>query len=69
MTQEVRQIRPIEPVAYLNLCKKVCEAVMVINSEEDVDAFLVFGGKAIIKSDLCQQQLPSLCREFVVSRK
>ena len=68
MTHEVRQIRPVIPYKYIELCKTLCESIMVINLKEDVDAFLVFGGKALVKADICEQYLPHFCEKFVVRR-
>lgn len=68
MTHEVRQIRPVIPHKYIELCKTLCESIMVINCKEDVDAFLVFGGKALVKANICEQYLPHFCEKFVVRR-
>lgn len=68
MTHEVRQIRPVIPHKYIELCKTLCESIVVINLKEDVDAFLVFGGKALVKADICEQYLPHFCKKFVVRR-
>lgn len=68
MTHEVRQIRPVIPHKYIDLCKTLFESIMVINCKEDVDAFLVFGGKALVKTGICEQYLPHFCKRFVVRR-
>lgn len=68
MTHEIRQIRPVIPHKYIDLCKTLCESIMVINCKEDVDAFLVFGGKALVRADICEQHLPNFCEKFVVRR-
>lgn len=67
-THEIRQIRIINPYAFIELYQSLRESFIVINSKEDVDAFLIFGGKALIKTDLCKKHLPSFCRDFIVSR-
>lgn len=69
MTLERRRIRPVIPSKYLELCKNLCDPVIVINSREDVAAYLVFGGRALIKTDICEKYLPSFCKEFIVPRK
>lgn len=68
MTHEVRQIRPVIPHKYIELCKTLCESIMVINCKDDVDAFLVFGGKALVKTNICEQYLPHFCEKFVIRR-
>lgn len=68
MTHEIRRIRPVDPNKYIELYKILCESVMVLNCKEDVEAFLVFGGKALVKVDICEQYLPRFCEKFVVRR-
>ena len=69
MIYEVRQIRPVVPHKYIAVCKTLNESIMVVNAEEDVDAFLVFGGKALVKAEMCEQYLPRFCEKFVVRRE
>lgn len=69
MTCEIRKIRPVDPAGYISLSKSLCDSIVVINRKEDVDAFLVFGGKALIKVDLCEKYLPSFCKEFTVPKR
>lgn len=68
MTYERRRIRPVIPGKYLQLCESLCDSIIVINCKEDVDAFLVFGGKALVKTDICEKNLPAFCKEFIVRR-
>lgn len=68
MTYERRRIRPVIPSKYLQLCESLCDSIIVINCKEDVDAFLVFGGKALVKTDICEKNLPAFCKEFIVRR-
>ena len=69
MTQEIRKIRPVDPLLYIQLCESIRDSIVVINHKDDVDAFLVFGGKALIKVDLCEKYLPWFCKEFIVPRE
>lgn len=69
MTLERRKIHPVIPSKYLELCKNLCDSIIVINSREDVAAYLVFGGRALIKTDICEKYLPSFCKEFIVPQK
>lgn len=39
---------------------------MVLNSEEDVTAFLIFGGQAIAKKEVCEKYLPWYLEGFII---
>ena len=66
MTYERRRIRPVIPSKFLQLCKSLRDSIIVINCKEDVDAFLVFGGRALVKTDICKKYLPAFCEDFIV---
>ncbi len=38
---------------------------MVINSLLDVIAFLIYGGQAIVRADICEQYLPEFMEDFI----
>ena len=69
MTLERRKIQPVIPSKYLELCNKLCDSIIVLNCKEDVDAFLVFGGRALVKTNICEKYLPAFCKEFIVPRQ
>lgn len=54
---EIRKLRPIHPENVIKLCKKLRIKPIVINEEKDIPIFIVYGGQAIIKSDLCEKYL------------
>lgn len=66
MTHERRIIRPVIPSKYLKLCESLCKTAIVINCKDDLEAFLVFGGTALIRTDICKKYFPSACKEFIV---
>lgn len=68
MTHEIRKIRSVNPHAFISLWKSLCESVMLINSPEDVDTFLIFGGNALVKAEICKKYLPQFCEPFIVRR-
>jgi hypothetical protein len=44
----------------------VCGKPMILNSEEDVVIFLIFGGQAIVKKEICEKYLPWFLEPFIV---
>lgn len=38
---------------------------MIINSEIDAAIFLIYGGNAIVKADICEQYLPQFMETFI----
>lgn len=42
---------------------------MVLNSEEDAITFRIYGGEAIVRTDICEQYLPEFAREYIRKRK
>lgn len=65
-THERRKIRPVIPSIFLKLCESLCKSAIVINCKEDLEAFLVFGGTALVRTDICEKYFPSSCKEFIV---
>lgn len=65
-TLEVRRLRPVIPQAAINMCTKVYEKPLVINSQADAAIFRVFGGQAIVKADICKKYLPEFYEDYIV---
>ena len=42
---------------------------MVINSLEDAIVYLIYGGQAVIKADICERYLPQFCEDYIVPIK
>ena len=38
---------------------------MIINSQLDAVVFLIYGGNAIVRSDICEQYLPQFMEDFI----
>ncbi len=65
-TLEIRRLRPVIPQAAINMCTKVYEKPLVINSQADASIFRVFGGQAIVKADICKKYLPEFYEDYIV---
>ncbi|WP_312650276.1 helix-turn-helix domain-containing protein [Aminipila sp.] len=63
---QIRILRPVIPDKAIELCKQVRGKPMIINSEEDVGIFLIFGGQAIVKKEICEKYLPWFLEPFIV---
>lgn len=64
-TQEIRRLRPVEADRAIEMCTRVNGKPMVINSQEDVMVFLIYGGQAIIREDICKKYLPEFLEDFI----
>lgn len=57
-TKEVRRLRFVNPAKAIDMYKIAWdEDMLVINSKETVDLFLMFGGEAIVRVDICHKYL------------
>lgn len=65
-TLEVRRLRPVKPRKAIEVCAKIFGRPMVLNSEVDVSAFLVYGGQAIIREDICKKYWPDLWKDWIM---
>lgn len=63
---ERRVLREVNPVPAMQLCKETKGNPAVINSEEDAKLFLLFGGHAIIKKDVCEKFLPQFIEPYYI---
>jgi transcriptional regulator with XRE-family HTH domain len=64
--KEIRTLRPVIPDKAIEFCTEVCGKPMILNSEEDVVIFLIFGGQAIVKKEICEKYLPWFLEPFIV---
>lgn len=67
--KERRVLREVYPEAAIKLCTDVCGKPMVLNSKEDAETFLVYGGEAIVRKDICEKYLSWYLEEFIVDSK
>ena len=42
---------------------------MVLNREEDARVFMIYGGEAIVRKDICEKFLPWYLGEVIVERE
>jgi len=62
---EIRELRPVIPQAVINLCAAINEKPMLLNTKEDAELFLIFGGQAVVRADICEKYLPEFCRPYI----
>ena len=62
--KEIRKLRYVKPKESIDLCTKVYGKPMVINHKEDVGIFLIFGGHAIIRADICETEMPYMLKPY-----
>jgi len=55
---EIRELRPVIPQKAIEFCSKIYGKPMVLNSREDASTFIIFGGAAIVRKDICEKYLP-----------
>ena len=53
-------LRPVIPGRAIEMCTQVYGKPMVVNTQEDVLAFLIYGGHAIVKADIYEKHLKRL---------
>ncbi|MDE7010641.1 MAG: helix-turn-helix domain-containing protein [Oscillospiraceae bacterium] len=61
---EVRKLRRVIPESAIRVCTDVYGPPMIINNELEVGLFCVFGGHAIIKTDICKKYLPEFYEDY-----
>ncbi len=62
---EIRRLRPIEPNLAIELCTQINGKPMVINSEMDATTFLIYGGQANVREDICEKYLPEFWQDYI----
>lgn len=68
-TYEIRKLRLVKPIEAYNMCVSVYEKPMVLNSEEDAKLFRIYGGQAIVATEICKKFLPEYLKDFIVECK
>lgn len=64
-TLEIRRLRPVKPKGAIEMCTRVNGKPMVINSQMDAMVFLIYGGQAIVREDICEKYLPEFLQDFI----
>lgn len=64
-TLEVRRLRPVIPMKAIEACTKMYGRPMLLNDEDDVIVFRLFGGQAIVRKEICERYLPEFLEEFI----
>lgn len=64
-TLEIRRLRPVKPKGAIELCTQINGKPMVINSQMDAMVFLIYGGQAIVREDICEKYLPEFLQDFI----
>ncbi len=64
-TQEIRRLRPVKPREAIELCTRAIGKPMVINHIEDALVFLIYGGQAIVRKDICEKYLSSFFEDYI----
>lgn len=67
--KEIRRLRPVIPENVIKLCGRTNEKIMVINNERDAEIFMIYGGNALVRKDICEYYLPEFYKEYIVKRK
>jgi len=64
-TIEIRRLRPIKPKEAIKMCTQINGRPMVVNSGTDAMIFLIYGGQAIIRKDICEKYLPEFMDDYI----
>lgn len=64
-TKEIRQLRPVLPDKVMEIGEETRKKIMVVNSQWDAEIFLIYGGDAIVRKDICEQYLSMFCKEYI----
>ena len=62
---EIRVLREVHPENAIHACTLTKGKPMVINSKEEAEVFMVFGGHAIIKKEICEKYLPWFMKPYL----
>ena len=64
--KEIRTLREVIPDKAKEICTKIYEVPMIVNTPEEASAFNIVGGDAIILKSICEKYLPQFLEPFVV---
>lgn len=62
---EIRSLRPVKPRGAIDVCTEVMGKPMVLNSQLDAAVFLIYGGQAIVRADICREYLPEFLEAVI----
>ena len=62
---EKRKLRLVNAKNSVDSCTRIYGKPMLLNEKEDVIIFLLFGGEAIVKKEICEQYLPEFMEDFI----
>lgn len=62
---EKRKLRLVNAINAIDSCTHIYGKPMILNEEKDVIIFLLFGGEAIVKKEICEKYLPEFLEDFV----
>lgn len=62
--KEIRKLRYVNPAESIKLCTEVYGKPMVLNDKDDIGIFLIFGGHAIIRADICESSMPYMLKPY-----
>lgn len=66
---EIRKLRLVKPIEAYKMCVSAYEKPMVLNCEEDAMIFRIYGGQAIVATEICKKFLPEYLEDFIVKCK
>ena len=69
MKKERRTLRPVCAEKAIKACIQAFGKPMVLNREEDARVFMIYGGEAIVRKDICEKFLPWYLGEVIVERE
>lgn len=65
--KEIKEFRPVIPDRVIAFCKELNEETpLIVNTEKECAAFLIFGGEAIIREAILKEHCPEWLEPFVV---
>lgn len=62
---EILSLRPVKPRGAIDVCTEVMGKPMVLNSQLDAAVFLIYGGQAIVRADICREYLPEFLEAVI----
>lgn len=61
---DIRELMPVNPERILEDGTE--DDIMVLNSGEDVAAFIGYGGTALVREDICKKYLPWVMKPIII---
>ena len=60
----IRKLCTVLPKRAIEMCEKLEEKPLIINSEMDFVIFYIYGGQAIVRKDICETYLTEFNKEY-----